>query len=161
MRLITWKIWRAFPELDRFSDEQCRKFIRAADARVGWGVLRAIVCIVFAIFAFFVSAMLTGGLLAAIFRDSKGASVGLVGTILMVALTASSVLTLLIRDIMLRQLLRRLIDKRGACERCGYSLLGLPVDDNLNARCPECGERTTIDASMVELTDRVVIEAES
>src|SRR5207247_1731505 len=30
MRLIVRRIYRAFPELDRYTDEQCRRFVRAA-----------------------------------------------------------------------------------------------------------------------------------
>jgi methionyl-tRNA synthetase len=33
MRILTRTIWRAFPELDRFSDEQCERFVKAANAR--------------------------------------------------------------------------------------------------------------------------------
>ena len=34
MRLLVRRIYRAFPELDRYSDEQCRRFVRSANR--GW-----------------------------------------------------------------------------------------------------------------------------
>src|SRR5207248_1782994 len=37
MRLIVRRIYRAFPELDRYSDEQCQRFVRAT--RRGWSRL--------------------------------------------------------------------------------------------------------------------------
>src|SRR4026209_1150815 len=38
MRILTRQIHRAFPELDRYSDEQCHRFIRAAKRGV-WRLL--------------------------------------------------------------------------------------------------------------------------
>ncbi len=34
---------------------------------------------------------------------------------------------------------RRLITRKLLCFGCGYSLIGLPVDDEHRGRCPECG----------------------
>src|SRR5882724_8981274 len=34
MRLLVRRIYRAFPELDRYGDEQCRRFVSAANR--GW-----------------------------------------------------------------------------------------------------------------------------
>ena len=57
----------------------------------------------------------------------------------------------LLRDWMLRRLVRRVIGTRGVCRGCGYRLLGLAVSASCQVRCPECGDDSDVDPSLGEL----------
>lgn len=160
MRLITRNIWRAFPELDRFSDDQCRRFVRAANARrlargATWlvslvvGALAA--TIAFSVPIWYQSAptrwhfsinfeyLLDHRLANSMLFWVWWMAIGGLGTFLA-------------RDLLLRMRLRRLLRTRATCVQCHYSLLGLTVPPSLVVCCPECGTPTHVDAALGELT---------
>lgn len=161
MRLITRKIWRAFPELDRFSDEQCTRFMMGA--KRDWWVWR-LLRLLAAITAFFVSALLlwavlwvsialmTGGRPSGRGLDllsNWGAAIMLLGVV--VPFAVAMLVAFSVRDALLRRRLRAVINNRGTCAGCGYLLLGMPVNADLKVTCPECGGETEVDASIAEL----------
>jgi hypothetical protein len=146
MRLPRRKIWRAFPELDRFPDDQCERFVlraaqeyRASKARV---------------------MLLTAGLLAV----SATGIVSLVGLVwrqcsawlaihtgwvhsflvsaetkyisIVLLVGVCGIAMLVVRDQwLIRTITRKL--RQTNCAKCGYSLLGL-VPDRGVVQCPEC-----------------------
>jgi hypothetical protein len=154
MRLIRPKVYRAFPELDRFTDEQCSRFVAAANSSWRRRLLRwtlvglAGVMAVVAACAAIVSVNLwiqdllrvedVGGSIVAIVVGGIGFAIALVPT-------------LILRDFLLRRTLRRLIRRCGACPKCHYSLLGMRVGPDQTITCPECGLKIDVDASMGEL----------
>lgn len=137
MRLTFRKLHRAFRELDSFSDEQCSLFIRRAGRRDPWGMALASVL---AIAAFFLAAFLWFHLLWTL------AQMRIIGDWSVVLLLASPLVgamaALLVRDAWLRRAVRMQI-RRGACHGCGYSLLGLRIENDA-LQCPECGRRVTL-----------------
>ncbi|MCC7387146.1 MAG: hypothetical protein IT431_00105 [Phycisphaerales bacterium] len=154
MRLPLSKVHRAFPELDRFSDEQCVRFVRAAGRR-GWrpwvhtGLLlllgavltAAVLAASLVVWSWFEQRLRLGG---AAFYAVTSASCGVVW------LLGAGVLMLL-RDRLLIARVRYVVRARGACPGCGYSLLGIVVREGNVVVCPECGMGIEADPSLREL----------
>ena len=152
MRLPTSKVYRAFPELDQFSDAQCRAFVRSANQGVSKAAVRSLLYLITGGTVLFVSGSILIAILVAWEPDPTfGVCVFLVGVI---ASTGLAVLAL--RDVMLRSRIRRVFDLRGSCAGCSYALVGLPVsDDGTNGkrevRCPECGLERVIAAADIQV----------
>jgi len=150
-------VYRAFPEFDRFTDEQCERFLAAA-AQLGWRrVLRWVMTGVAGVVLFVVAVV--PSLFA---RGALEKPLAMSGLLTFVADLLSVLVPscvggfggVLVRDVLLRQHLRRLINTRGSCSACGYRLLGLPVSEANTVACPECGHVSEVDPSLGELTIR-------
>lgn len=146
MRLPVSKVYRAFSELDKFSESQCDAYVRNAwrEHRV-----QGVVCVL----------MVVGGTIAAVFTAGFGAGLLTIAVfprqyeladaylisllVLFVAFFAVQAGgLLLIRDFWLRRLVRKQL--RGTrCPACSYSLLGLSILEGV-LTCPECGGRHTL-----------------
>ncbi len=140
MRLPWDKIYRAFPELDPFSDEECERFVDRARAQRPISGLAAL-----AGAAVFIVAFPLG--LAVVRRLPQPglppdgpfelyAVLFILGTV-----GAGALAGLLVRD---RLLIRAIRDRvtLARCPACHYSLLGLKVQTEgweTRVRCPECG----------------------
>lgn len=135
MRLPLSKIYRAFPELDRFDNTTCEVFVqRAREAKkVSGCMFAAMVLPMYFLLAFVMLVMV----------DWIASSVNVPLPIAVVAVGFSLIplvpaLTLLvIRDVWLRWALRSQVGSTNCF--CGYSLLGLTLVDE-GVQCPECGE---------------------
>lgn len=141
MRLPLSKVWRAFPELDRFSDEDCRRFVRLASERHTSGaVATAFAGIAIGVLGVFVVTPAASAVVTEIVRGlrlNEGVYLGIIGLTMLVVAPLGPVLGLMLRDFWLRRTIgKRLIGAR--CPGCDYSILGLPVEDG-HVRCPECG----------------------
>ncbi len=150
MRIITRKLHKAFRELDRFEEPRAKAFVRVASS--GWrargfrygvmalvGLLMGVGTIVFVVWL----ANLPVGTRS--FRDI------LQSIALVLGITLSFFALMLKRDLLLRWRIRRLIRRRGTCQMCNYSLLGMPVGPDLVVTCPECGDKIKADPAMNEL----------
>lgn len=153
--MITRKIHRAFPELDRYSDEQCDRFVRAA----GRGFFRNL--FVFGACITVGAATLLCGITAAAFLEPLASrAIGddadlrdiAAGLILFCAVVASPFLGYWMRDWLLIRRIRTILRKRGLCTDCSYNLVGLPVVEGSVVVCPECGKTTKVDPALGELT---------
>ena len=152
MRLPVSKIYRAFPELDRFSDEQCELFVYRARLARSFESMNTVV--MFAVVAAVglccaAQAMLSGALLGFLRRtfgsNLKAQDLQLALSLAM-WIAVPALAGLLARDVFLRRRLRDVIWRRleqVRCPHCRYSLLGQRVSDSL-IRCPECGGTTTL-----------------
>ncbi len=133
MRLIASPAYRAFPELDSFTDEQCEDFARLAAAsslRRGTALLMRIVTAVG--LATFVVATL-----------ERFTSVPLeVSAVLALALAGFG--WLVTGDLVLRVGIRRVMRRGGSCPFCRYVLVGLPVASSHTVICPECGQQASL-----------------
>ena len=156
MRVPGRKIWRAFKELDQFSDEQCARFVKRA---YGGCVFRLLV----SAFVLGVFAATFFGLLVAIIwlhtsleldNRSKYSDTFIAWTtassVFLVGITAP-MLALLSRDFILRTAIWRVLNLSGVCRACQYPLYGLPLSDSFECVCPECSTVTAVDPSLVEL----------
>lgn len=151
MRLVVGRIYRAFRELDRFSDEECRRYVRRASKgwSKGWMAL-------FPVGALLGAAAWAAGFAALfirVFRPSWPIELNAEGTLFVLGIAVGSVLfaalgVLLARDLMLWIGLRRVIHA-ARCPKCRYTLMGLPIDyvglpppkpGDARVRCPECGK---------------------
>ena len=138
------KVYRAFPELDRFSDNECQNYVRIASERygesragsIGIATLLAVITIV----AMAVCFALVDDLIPVRTRESFW---GVFATIkFTLYLGVPPFAWLIARDIWLRRAIRRqLFDT--LCPGCKYQLLGLPIDHE-TVQCPECGRRTAL-----------------
>lgn len=166
MRIPHSKVWRAFPEFDRFSDESCRAFVQRV-SRIGPRAARM-----------WAATILVGGigltamyLLLARIRESvfhdphifDTTTPGLV--LLSVLMISSGVMTgLVVRDVVLRLELRRLIGSSAQCPRCGYLRIGLYIDESCVVRCPECALVAELDPQTIKTSvgvdgKRVIVDA--
>jgi len=150
MRIPGTKIYRAFGELDRFSDEQCERFLAAAMRPTTRRVLRWVVCGGVGLAAFVACVLgmvLFDTLMPRGQRISENALLVLVLTPTVVGVFAVA----LMRDVLLRRRMRCVINNRSSCTGCGYMLLGLPVTAASTVACPECGAVSEVDPAMGEL----------
>ncbi len=148
------KVYRAFPEFDRFTDEQCRRILAADRPFDRTRVTRELkVCGL----AFGAAALPAIGIhrLVEWLQPALTRSPNLAVVVDGVALTAPCLLllglTLGFRDWLVRRDLRRLINTRGSCAACRYVLLGLPASEESTVACPECGLISQIDPTLGEL----------
>ncbi len=156
MRLPASKVYRAFPELDRFSDEQCEHFLVAARRgrrqRVGRFVLQLLALLI----ALAVGAGAYWGLTRVTVLNPTRIGSGTIadvvfGIALVLELGAGGLAWLLAKDRLLRGRIRRVLNTRGSCAACGYVLAGLPVSADGHVTCPECGYRLLADGSLGEI----------
>ncbi len=141
MRFPGSKIYRAFPELDRFSDEQCWNWMQSARRARRWRLFGASIAsvtlgAVAAIGLMFGNVLLFDAL--AISPNSTAAEAmiviwGIGAPVLVFALTQ-----LLIRDVFLRRAIREQL-KSTRCTSCDYQLISLPIKGN-TITCAECGQ---------------------
>jgi hypothetical protein len=143
MRLVTRKVWRAFPQLDRFSDQECLEFVNRVRRSLRYQAAVFSLCLFLFIALFFVMAMINA--LAIQVLNRRGlADLGLIfpviGVVLQIAVP--SLVMLLGRDAVLDFSLKRIVGA-AVCPTCGYSLLGQRTL-GCAIRCPECGQFTSL-----------------
>jgi hypothetical protein len=140
MRIPLRKIYRAFPELDRFDDEECERFVIQA-TRVRWTIRLAKLMLQIAVAVIVGLMVLVAGVFAlAMFqmRDDSDTAIVAVTIALGVMLGAGpGICVLLLRDWMLRRAIAGRI-RLARCPQCDYLLLGLPCREG-HVMCPECG----------------------
>jgi len=142
VRLISRKIWRAFPELDRYDDEACRLYVRQARSlsNVGRGALLVILSLPVTAGIWYLVLRLLGRAASGFLSgDTVQEILGLVISLGIV--WCPIVCALVVRDFWLRHCLKKQI--MGTACACGYSLIGLQIGED-DARepivmCPECG----------------------
>lgn len=136
MRLPLVKLHRAFPELDRFSDAQCRDMIHRVVARNHFITFAVSMIAVLCCIGVFAAIMWPGVSLARRFLAPMQQD-PVLGVIMLVAAIAGLIASFLIRDLFVRRSITSWI-LSARCEGCRYSLIGL-VAMNSVIRCPECG----------------------
>jgi hypothetical protein len=163
MRLLTTKaLYRAFPELDHFSDEQCRTFVAAAKGDLVLRLFRLALQLIVALITLVLASVATSFIGRAFgASDFIGTNLGffLFGVGMIVFAFGSAALAFLLsRDFLLRRRIRGVMQSRGSCHDCGYGLTGLPVittptaagSNSHSITCPECGTPHVADASLGE-----------
>lgn len=154
MRLLRLKPYRAVPELDGFSDQQCSQFMVAA--RASWrGKLVRCAIVAISLFAITVVvsivAVATWRSLGSRPLTSSGDFAFQVITSSILGFAIGMLGGLLVNDLLLRRDIRRLIRECGSCPECRYTLVGMPVSDERCLQCPECGRRVDTDESMGDI----------
>ncbi len=151
MRLPRSKVWRAFPELDRFDDARCARFVSAVRRGLWPGILRRglALAVLVALYIAVPLVIAATGLLRIRNPTPLMQVLGVLG--IFAVFIVPAVPALMVRDWVLRRQIRGLLRRRGSCGKCRYGLAGLPVSDDLVVVCPECGHSTQVDAAMGEL----------
>lgn len=158
MRIVTHKLYRAFPELDRFDDERCQNFVRSANRGLFRRLLRlALIGSLFWLVWIGVAytcylAYAASGFNPEVHRSAWVSMVGM-GAPIVAGFVLAVMGGLVLRDVLLRRRIGGVIRMRGTCSECDYVLLGLTVGSDLKVTCPECGTITIADESMNELAD--------
>jgi hypothetical protein len=145
VRIPISKVYRSFPELDRFSDEDCERFVALArEARPGASTAVAALCMLVVL-----GGLLVGGVIGVPVYQSivgpheDGTWRSAVGLLAWVGLALGGPLIgFTIRDRWVRTLVASRV-RQGACLHCRYSLLGLTPQRGV-VRCPECGEENDL-----------------
>lgn len=164
MRIPYSKVFRAFPELDQFSDAQCEAYVARVRARrsgsrdimiLGAGAAGVGTAIVMAAVTWVIVMPIAGALGLRIRPEYELPwDMALVGF----HIVAACIAAMLVRDVWLRRAIRACIDA-ARCPKCDYSLLGLPVSDGV-VQCPECGGVCDLRAIGLEADDLLTPELE-
>ena len=156
MRIPRGRVYRAFPELDRFTDAQGEQFVRAACKR-GWRRhYHRFLVVVFLLLAWLIAWLLIG--LGTYLLDRvaptlhrSNAAYWTLASLALILFVAPLFLLLLVKDWFLLRRLRLVIRARGSCPACQYTLLGAVVSERDIVTCPECGMELEADASLNEI----------
>ncbi len=151
MRIVTSKLYRAFPELDHLTDEQCERLIRRVRNQRfnAWKTAcMSIVAVVATTVAAIVLVFLMGSMLGdwlekTDLRQTIAAWISIIAIIGWPAFMG-----LITRDVYLRHgLMIALNDyiERVRCLKCQYILIGLPAEAG-RVTCSECGHMMTLDS---------------
>ena len=163
MRILSRKIWRAFPELDRFDDETCERFVTRARSKAGSNRSALLVLsswiVTIVLTAFLAEPMYWLGMnILWLFTEHVGVYMEtLVELLVFTSFIANPWLVgLHVRDRWLHRSIRKQL--RGAlCKQCEYSLLGLEVViDQCTWKyvlCPECGTKNEFEAGVLAPAD--------
>ncbi len=151
MRIPVSKIYRAFPELDQFTDSECEMYVeRARSRRLQSGSLMA-----FGAAGAGIATLVVMGFITLTVVIPLGRGLGMRGSVehdmewgalaVGVHIVAAFMVGYMVRDAWLRKAIRGCIDA-ARCPSCDYSLLGLPVVHGA-VKCPECGSALDLAAS--------------
>lgn len=155
MRLITRKVWRAFPALDQYDDAACARCVN----RVWNGLLsNQFWLIVLAVLP--ISCIVWLGIMisvAIIFDLKVYPNISLVLHLMYSGFVVFPLIsTLLVRDRWLAKVLVAEIDGV-TCRVCQYCLVGSRIDaledGTESVRCPECGTRHAVDDRLIARVD--------
>ncbi len=152
MRLVTIKLHRAFPELDRFDDQSAAAFVHAASRMSAASTaITAIACLLTLVLVVVGSFVLMVFLTGALGIRNPMMAVVILAYVVFPVLTGG-VSAFIVRDLFLRSRISSLLKDQGRCRACRYELLGLPRDEAGMVRCPECGTLCPMDESFDRLT---------
>lgn len=155
MRIPLTRVWRAFPELDRFTDEQCERFVRAA-CKQDWrrfvhrGGLGCLTIVLFVVL-FWVMMNIVEHFDPWLYQRRFAGGLALFAGLLL-SLGFPAAVAIVVRHRLLLRRIRFVLSARGCCPSCRYSLLGLVVTGGNLVVCPECGMEVEVDESLSELT---------
>ena len=140
MRIIANPIYRAFPELDGFTDEQCRRYVDLARGGQRSGVMFEVARVMLSLGCVYVSSPV-------VLRNWSWSEADWLITLSVAMMATVFLLSMLFwRDVLLRLLVRRVLRGTARCPSCDYSAMGLVVSANDAVTCPECGKSIDITA---------------
>lgn len=155
MRLPVHNVCRAFPELDRFTDAQCERFL-SATLQQHWIARQAMRVVIAACFCIGWFGLTYVVMLIVVSFGPRNSTlqVPLAFASVIVGALMGGIAGLMLRDRWLRaRLSARLLQL--ACPGCGYSLLGLPAVEGV-ITCPECGNPCDLAARQIAIDTTLV-----
>jgi DNA-directed RNA polymerase subunit RPC12/RpoP len=147
MRFSRSKRWRAYPELNGYSDEQCRVWIQQVEKceQVSLRSRMRVAYLGATIFALLSTFTVVGGTVLYV-RGPRPNPVLAPISLVIVAAQGTLIPFEIVRGTRYRwrgRMLRKLLSIP-KCPWCKYPLVGLRTDDG-DVRCPECGNRAMIE----------------
>ena len=140
MRFIASPIYRAFPELDGFTDEQCRRYVDLARGGQRSRVMFEVARVMLSLGCVYVSS-------SVVLRNWSWSEAQSLITLSVAMMATVFLLSMLFwRDVLLRLLVRGVLRGTARCPSCDYSTMGLVVSSNHAVTCPECGKSIDITA---------------
>ena len=140
MRIIASPIYRAFPELDGFTDEQCRRYVDLARGGQRSRVMFEVARVMLSLGCMYVSS-------SVVLRNWSWSEADWLITLSVAMMATVFLLSMLFwRDVLLRLLVRGVLRGSARCPSCDYSAMGLVVSANHAVTCPECGKSIDITA---------------
>jgi len=151
VRLPLSKVYRAFPELDRFSDDECELYVRHVSRDSGTSITVGAFAV--AIGSMIVVPVVTVLTARLVFVRPPTPVIALMSLLVFGGLFSGPLWGFLFRDRLLRRaVLERL--KRARCPACRYSLVGLKSKQG-RVTCPECG--SVIELAATDLTEQDLV----
>ena len=162
MRLISRKIWRAFPELDQYEEEVCIAYVKHA-RRLG-NIWKGAIC---TLAAFFIGFGIWLGVvyltpdLFEIATSPLASDVQILLSHLLISVMVTGFIwfsllcEFITRDVWLRRTIRAHLNSI-TCDGCGYQLVGLTIESAGHMKfvvCPECGNRTELNRGHITEAD--------
>ncbi|MEM9415985.1 MAG: hypothetical protein AAGA29_10995 [Planctomycetota bacterium] len=146
MRIPINKVYRAFPELDDYSDEQCERLMRRVQLQQGQSIgINMIIGISFVGLAFLIfitcKVVIASLEIPVHVANRQEDMILLLGFVTVFGLPAA--VCLFLRDYILRKRLTGAINyaiDRVRCLSCKYILIGQSAKEE-HVTCPECGAR--------------------
>ena len=133
MRIIASPIYRAFPELDGFTDEQCRRYVDLARGGQRSRVMFEVARVMLSLGCVYVSSPV-------VLRNWSWSEAQWRITLSVAMMATVFLLSMLFwRDVLLRLLVRGVLRGTARCPSCDYSAMGLLVSVDFAVTCPECG----------------------
>ncbi len=162
MRLISLKIWRAFPELDQYEDDVCRNYVRHALrlSNIWKGAAFTLLTLFLSFLIWVVVIMLSVDAVEDFSSSARGGFKLFLG-LLMMSLLFTGVIwfpvlcAFLVRDRWLRHSILSQL-RTTDCSGCGYQLIGLTIQEADGVKfvtCPECGNHTMLNTGHITEAD--------
>lgn len=155
--ITTQKIYRAFPELDEYSDEQCDLFVkrcRTAIKHSGGVVILPLFIFMFSCCG--LSTFIAQAMDYVIRNDIASSSDYLFLLAFLSIAIPSLLLPLIVRDLMLRKSMNRIIHEKLEqlqCRHCKYLLMGIAPINHTTVICPECGQANHLEEMGITASD--------
>jgi len=150
MRIPMSRVYRAFPELDRFTDDECERYVSFVSQRAG--CRNSFISVVAAVCVTIVAPILGAMVFSAVRLAIPPRLRDLVPIVVIAMFACGPLVGLLTRDRLLRNGIRDRL-KHARCPACEYSLVGLTIMQG-HVKCPECGldiELTRHDITQADL----------
>lgn len=152
MRWIVREIWRAFPELDAYSDGVCREFmVRVQGGRRAKAVFTLVGAAAVLGAGSYIGITLIGSVARHVSASARSPTVADYAAVVVGAGMASGIVAIVwlrLRDQVLRWRLEYILRGTGRCAGCQQSLVGVRVPRDRVVHCPECGHAGRVHRSM-------------
>jgi hypothetical protein len=166
MRIPVRKIYRAFPEFDSFSDEQCERFMLRVQLSGSKKALPILVGVLVAMITLIVCCAVSGFIFDMVYagmerQRARKLEFAMDLSLVLIPPVFAFLLGLFARDLLLRRHLRLVIEdklNRIRCLGCKYILIGQVVANQM-VRCPECGRVHSLDELGVVEADLIPPQA--
>lgn len=159
MRLITRKIYRAFPELDQFDDKACGRYVYRAKRKQNGtlGLLFYLLTVIsmIALWIFLgVPWMIGFDWVTDLIGYRPGPYLRTFSEMMYVFgfIWFPWICCLLVRDLLLHKAVKNQV-QGACCDHCNYRLVGLEILDlerRPSVQCPECGWETVLEHALIE-----------